>query len=62
MKVQINDEVMTPHGLGKVVEIEPLSKTERYGVELNSSPFNFSPVFYWPQRIKVLVSPTVEAA
>ena len=62
MDIQKNDEVLTPHGLGKVVEIERLSQTVRYGVELKVSPFNFSPVFYWPQRVKLLVSPTIEAA
>lgn len=50
MQFQKGDVVNTPHGKGKVVELEFLPHTTRYGVELEYNPFEYLP-FYWESKL-----------
>lgn len=50
--MKIGDAVQTPQGPGKVVDIEHTGWNIRYGVELENSPFNFSPAYYFGKEIK----------
>jgi hypothetical protein len=52
MEYQIDDRVETQHGEGTVVMLEQLKGVTRYGVRLDTNPFAFTPVFYWPHLIE----------
>lgn len=50
----ISKQVNTPNGRGVVVCTDPctdLLVERRYGVELETNPFAFSPVYYWENEL-----------
>lgn len=53
MRIRINSRVVTPIGPGTVVKIDNNDgRVKRYGIELDTNPFNFTPVYYWENEVK----------
>lgn len=54
--MKLGDRVTTEHGDGTVVDIEHYSRIDgginRYGVQLDSSPFFYAVAYYWPKEIR----------
>ena len=51
---KINDEVMTPHGKGRVSKFEEFRMSERIAVELDNNPFTFPIAYYFPYELRHL--------
>ena len=55
MELKLNDRVSTPHGSGVLVDKEGIdNRSKRYGVYLDTDPFGFQPVYYWPHEVREL--------
>lgn len=54
--MKLFDIVVTPYGIGEIVDIEHYNRldggTNRYGVKLENNPFSYSPVYFWPKELQ----------
>ena len=53
--MKIGQEIETPNGKGTIVDVEYYHRLNgginRYGVELESNPFSYSPVYYFQDEL-----------
>lgn len=51
--MKIGAKVITPHGLGIIVQEEVFRTCERWGVKLDINPFSFPIAFYFKNEIRL---------
>ena len=49
--MKIGEEVRTPNGFGKIVDIEEFRTTKRYGIKLNMNTLSIPIAYYFENEI-----------
>jgi hypothetical protein len=49
-----NTKVLTPHGIGIIVDEEVFKGSERWGVKLQNNPFTFPVAYYFKKEVAII--------